>query len=106
MTQSAKTIGRRELLGRGASVAALVAAIPALSFATASHGLSHQKLVRAFTRQLLTEKSRITAGEWLERKRIVLVLQALIGDEFEPWTEGEIELMAEMKRDRTGTAWS
>jgi hypothetical protein len=84
-------LSRREAL-RGTGVAALAigaAAIPAV--ALAAEAPSTETLVRNLVRELLTgDTSALTAGEWIERKRIAVVLQVMIGDEPEPWAPWEI----------------
>jgi len=79
-----------------------VTAIPAASLAAhTDEGASLEELVRAFARRLLTDRpSLLTAGEWIERKRTAVLLQALIGDKPEAWTSGELSLMRDIAAQR------
>lgn len=86
-------------------LAAAVTAIPALAFCKGAGEADLFDRVRTFARQLVTDTSaRLTAGEWVERKRIANTLLALIGDEFEPWATWEVELLAE-RDSRRGGVW-
>ena len=86
-------------------LAAAVTVIPVAVALPAQHGQSTTDLIRAFIRKLLTERNDITAGEWIERKKIVRGIQAMIGDEVEPWGPYDLPVLAEMLRDRQGPAW-
>ena len=81
-----------------------VATVPVIGSTTAGGGLLHQ--VRTFAQQLLADSSGLTAGEWLERKRIANLLLAFIGDDFEPWTPAEIGILEEISRTRTSPMWT
>jgi hypothetical protein len=99
--QQSKTIGRRELL-RGGGVAALAvgaaAVVPLAAMATPSE--PYKDAVRAFAHELLAGPGRLTVGEWIERKRIALTMLVLIGEEYQPWTEDELFLMANIESHR------
>ena len=70
-------LSRREAL-RGTGVAAL--AIGAAAITAVAAAPNTETLVRELVRKLLTGSTAgITVGEWLERKRIAVVLQVLIG---------------------------
>jgi hypothetical protein len=94
----------RKLTRRSVTTGALAAVMSAagLSFGTAFglHKPNHEELVRALALKLLNDRARLTSGEWIERKRTACVLLALIGDEFEPWEQWELELMADIERRR------
>ena len=90
-------LGRREVLARGAGVAAL-AVVGAAGVAAAEPSPSTEELVRAFTRKLAAERPSLS--EWIERKRAVAILRGLLGTEPEPWTQFELEAMAEIERNR------
>ena len=42
----------------------------------------------------------LTAGEWIERKRIARAVQALVTDQVTPWTEDELSLIEHIRRHR------
>jgi hypothetical protein len=56
--------------------------------------------VRAFARRLLTDNSKLTVSEVIERKRIARVLQAMIGDEPYAWSEWELDYLRDEERAR------
>jgi hypothetical protein len=97
-----KPLSRRTAL---TGLAAAVTALPAAITLPAQSGQSTADMMRAFIRKLLTERDGLTAGEWIQRKIIARGLQALIGDEGEPWEPCEVSLIEEMERGRQGPVW-
>jgi len=74
-------LARRELLrGGGAAIGAAALTLVA-SEALAAKGIPTTTEVRAFARKLLTESSKLTVCQCIERKRIAIVLQVMIGDD-------------------------
>jgi len=84
-----KHLSRHEALS-GAGVAALAAGAAVVPFAGArAVAPSDRALIREFAARLLSDQA-CTVSEWIERKQCAVALQALIGDEPEPWTELEL----------------
>ena len=96
-------LSRREALS-GTGVVALAAAV--VPFAAKAGVLLAEEQVLSLAHDLLNNKSGITAGEWIERKRIARSLKAIVKADVAPWEEWEIEVQAESRRHRTGEAWS
>jgi hypothetical protein len=94
-------LSRREAL-RGTGVAALAAGAAIIPAPATAEEPDSRTMVREFARKLLTEADhrRITVAEWVERKRCAVALQALIGDEPEPWTDNELEWMENIESHR------
>jgi hypothetical protein len=89
-----KSLTRRSVTTGGAIAAATALPFLGRSVGVAESSPRTEDLVRAFARRLLTEREGpLTAGEWIERKRIAVVLQVMIRDEPEPWEPWELELV-------------
>ena len=89
------SISRRSVT-TGLAAAVTAAPIAALASHT-DQAAPLEDRVRAFAHKLLTDPPEgIRVSEWIERKRIGALLQAMIGDKPEPWTPGELSMMREM----------
>jgi len=97
-----KPLSRRSV---ATGLAAAVTAIPAMGLCKGASGASTEDLIREFIQKLLTERDCLTAGEWVDRKIIIRVLQATVDDPITPMEPWELEVLEEKRRFRTSPAW-
>ena len=86
-------------------LAAAVTAIPAVGLCKGATAASTEDLIREFIQKLLTERDGLTAGEWVDRKVIIRVLQATVGDPIAPMEPWERELLEEKRCVRASSVW-
>jgi hypothetical protein len=97
-----KPLSRRSVT---TGLAAAVTAIPAVGLCKSASRASTEDLIREFIHKLLTERDGLTAGEWVDRKITIRVLQAILNDPITPMEPWEMDVLEYMRQTRTQPVW-